>query len=142
MPHRCSSNMLLTYLGILVVLLRWTPSGNRYDCHSSDIPRCFHACMFASPSVNLSRCVVGSTSIVEVRANFPAYAHGNATHDVRDDDVFIKDSALRWCHRVSIYNFTHVIRRNIMKSTLVHVSLNEITVSFQLCTMKDGAKSE
>ena len=28
-----------------------------------------------------------------------------------------------------------------MKSTLVHVSLNEITVSFQLCTMKDGGQS-
>ena len=49
--------------------------------------------------------------------------------------TLIKDSALRWYHTVSICNFTHVIRRNIMKSTLVHVSLNEITVSFQLCTI-------
>ena len=55
--------------------------------------------------------------------------------------TLIKDSALRWCHTVSICNFTHVIKRNIMKSTLVRVSLNEITVSFQLCTMKDGGQS-
>ena len=52
--------------------------------------------------------------------------------------TLIKDSVLRWCHTVSICTFTHVIRRNIMKSTLVHVSVIEITVSFQLCTMKDG----
>ena len=55
--------------------------------------------------------------------------------------TLITDTALRWCHTVSIYNFTHVIRRNIVKSTLVHVSLNEITVSFQLCTISVGGQS-
>ena len=37
----------------------------------------------------------------------------------------------------TIYNLTHVI-----KSMLVHVSLNEITALFQLCTMQEGAKNK
>ncbi|KAI0237276.1 hypothetical protein LSAT2_012239 [Lamellibrachia satsuma] len=52
MPHCCSSNASRVF-GHIVVLLRWTPSGSRYDCHSSDITRCFHEFTFASPSIGL-----------------------------------------------------------------------------------------
>ena len=42
----------------------------------------------------------------------------------------------------SIYKLTHVLRQNTMKTTPIHISMNEITVLFQLCTMQEGAKSE